>query len=224
MREQKNEKRSLLARKLEDLKKGVAISVISFTQVFFLSLFLLFLPLIVAQEIDETHLIYRDNLAYDGRTGEILNGKVMKKSDLGSVLESRTYKDGLPDGLWQWYTETGLMAEKGVYRAGLRDGEWEWFYESGTLRKKGKFVDDKENGPWEEYHEDGKLKKKGNFIYGDLDGMLQEFRESGRLKQQGGYLAGQKDGEWEHFDRIGRLVRTDTYIDGELVDCKGACD
>jgi antitoxin component YwqK of YwqJK toxin-antitoxin module len=55
------------------------------------------------------------------------------KSDAdGAIIESGSYKAGLPDGIWINYNSNGTVSGKGRYANGKKDGEWTFFTMQGS--------------------------------------------------------------------------------------------
>jgi hypothetical protein len=83
---------------------------------------------------------------------------------------------------------TGI--ESGEFKDGVRDGVWKIYHESGRLEIKGNFKDGKEEGLFEVYHQNGQLKEKGNFKDGEKDGLWELFNRDGTLERTDTYKDG----------------------------------
>src|ERR1035437_2547847 len=60
------------------------------------------------------------------------NGSYIEYSPSGKIEEKGFYKNGLQDGLWEFYYENGNTRAKGSFSKGERSGVWTMFYESGA--------------------------------------------------------------------------------------------
>jgi antitoxin component YwqK of YwqJK toxin-antitoxin module len=66
--------------------------------------------------------------------------------------------NGRPHGYWEHlWPSTGKMLSRGNYANGIKDGYWEYYYDSGAICSKGTFVNGREEGRWEWYSETGRL-------------------------------------------------------------------
>lgn len=68
----------------------------------------------------------------------IREGAYKKYTESGIVLEEVTYKKGQPDGIAIYRDSDGNLASKGLYVNGLKKGIWE-FYKGGKFEKKEKY-------------------------------------------------------------------------------------
>ena len=116
---------------------------------------------------------------------EPFDGIVPRMGKQSGAIFVRNYKDGKPDGPWEWYHENGQLKQKGSYKDGkVTDGPFEVFHRNGELWQKGSYKDGLRDGLWE-YHWDHIL-----------------FTPSG-LKSKGSFKDGQKEGPWEYYYRDG---------------------
>ena len=67
-----------------------------------------------------------------------------------SLGKNRTDRNGLKQGLWEFYFDNGIICSKGLYKNGLKEGYWE-YYEDGNLISKGSYKNDLADGIWEYY-------------------------------------------------------------------------
>lgn len=64
------------------------------------------------------------------------------------------YKNGVPHGYWESYSDNGQLIYKATYKNGDLHGSAEFYYtRTGTLQSKGTFKDDSKFGFWEWYNE-----------------------------------------------------------------------
>jgi antitoxin component YwqK of YwqJK toxin-antitoxin module len=50
----------------------------------------------------------------------------------GKLIESGSYKAGMPDGVWINYNTNGTISGKGSYRNGKKDGDWSIYTLDGS--------------------------------------------------------------------------------------------
>lgn len=185
----------------------------------------------------------------DGKkTGEWIfyhpNGKTEQKG--------RYDKKGRPQGLWQWYYESGSPLREENYLNGKREGaltEWtdaskdstgqgqvitkgeyidgmkegRWFYQIQDYKEEGLYKSDQKDGPWVSYYvENGQLRFAGKFVEGLPDGKHTFYYSDGRKQEEGKYIMGNKDGNWEYFNPDGTLLLTITFKRDKEVKFDGA--
>ena len=51
----------------------------------------------------------------------------------GNLLCSGLTKNGLRDGIWQYYDESGILLYDVEYVSGIRDGEWKAYDKAGNI-------------------------------------------------------------------------------------------
>ena len=57
-------------------------------------------------------------------------------------------RNGIQEGEWSIYYNSGDLWKKGSYKNGKEEGEWTFFDERGYLKKKGSYKNGKEEGEW----------------------------------------------------------------------------
>ncbi len=81
------------------------------------------------------------------------NGKEKMKGEI---------KDGLREGLWQAWYETGILWSEAEYVKGINHGKSVTYFENGKIRYEGIYSNGKKTGTWKYYNEEGKLVKSIN--------------------------------------------------------------
>jgi antitoxin component YwqK of YwqJK toxin-antitoxin module len=71
-------------------------------------------------------------------------------------------KDGLREGLWQAWYETGVLWSEADYVKGVNHGKSITYFENGKIRYEGTYNNGKKIGIWKYYDEEGKLVKTIN--------------------------------------------------------------
>ncbi len=63
------------------------------------------------------------------------HGKCVRYHDNGMVYRRYERKHGIPVGYWEWYGEDGKLWTHGNYINGNRDGLWMWYSGTGIIDK-----------------------------------------------------------------------------------------
>ena len=189
--------------------------------------------------LEEIDLIYRDGLAYDGGTNDLMTGQVSKRDLNGRIRELLTYKngersglfeqfdskgnqkllgnykDGLKEGIWKEFDENNKLIERWTFDKGnLMDGRFRDFHLNGNLKSTGKFKNGLKEGLWKEFDENNNLVIRQKFSKGKLiDGIVREFHKNGRLKVTGSFEGGKKTGVWIELDDKGNYKGVFRYHD-----------
>lgn len=172
------------------------------------------------------------------------NGKVEQKGKYD--------KKGKPQGLWQWFYDSGSILREETYLNGKREGtlsEWtdsakdtsgkshiitkgeyidgmkegKWFYQIQDYREEGMYKNDQKDGPWESYFVDNnQVRFAGNFVEGLPDGKHSFYFHDGKLKEEGKYIVGIKNGNWEYYNPDGTILLTITFKNNRETKFDGA--
>ena len=115
--------------------------------------------------------------------------------------------------------ENGQIKSEGNLKDGIKDGKWVEYYESGKLRSVGKYKAIRpfiiENGYIDWNIKEGSFEsvKTGKWVY---------YYENGQIKSEGKYKDGKKDGKWVGYDEAGNAVDEDIYENDVCVEmCEG---
>lgn len=116
-----------------------------------------------------------------------------------------------------YYEETEDVFEKGMVSNGLRDGLWESFHESGAPLQMAAYSAGKLHGRITNYHENGNVVTEGSFSQGKLDGAWNWYYESGLLQSSASFKNGKKEGSQVFFSESGVQVKEELYESDSLV-------
>jgi hypothetical protein len=101
--------------------------------------------------IQSTELIQRGEAFYEKFSDTPFTGKVIGR-------EQGAMKNGIREGNWLFYYESGQLLLRVHYINGKKSGEETTYYENGTILSKGEYQDDKRVLPtWKIYDESGNL-------------------------------------------------------------------
>ena len=124
----------------------------------------------------------------------------------GRVMRVVPYnQQGIYDGTFRQYYESGQLAQKGYYKNGLGQGEYIWYYEEGSIKQKAFYKDDKIEGIVTSFYPGGKIAQTVNHVNGKREGELKEKRF---------YVNGKEEGKSLFYDEKGNLTKTEIYKNG----------
>ena len=104
--------------------------------------------------------------------------------DNGQIKALGQITDGMKDGLWtEWY-ESGNKLTEVNYKAGKMDGITTLWHENGKKQSESKYKDGKHNGPWKHWYENGQKKGEGNFQDGKPNGLATLWYENGQKQRE----------------------------------------
>ncbi len=79
------------------------------------------------------------------------------------------------DGLVLYFFKNGVVSEKINFSNGVKEGPYAGYYESGDLREDGAFLYNKREGNWRVFYKNGKIKSKGKYREGEKVGVWKTF-------------------------------------------------
>jgi antitoxin component YwqK of YwqJK toxin-antitoxin module len=139
------------------------------------------------------------------------------KNDEGVIVETYTRKkvDYAKEGLYQKFSDQGVLIEKSNYRNDTLEGERTLFYENGNPQyienyKKGQF-----EGPFKAYHDNGTLKLEGIYTDNAMEGEWKAYYENGQLKEIVQFENNQENGPFIEYHPNGKLKAKGSYLEGD---------
>ncbi len=178
-------------------------------------------------------LVIRQQVVHEINTDDPFTGLAVN----AQLPAKATYKDGLPDGPFEFVYQNGqLMARAAVKLRGrdsltffryMREGagvhdEQPYVWKTVEVLERemaAGIMDLVENagvGPFEFYKPNGQLISKGAFKDGELDGPFEVYSEDGQLEQKVAYKEGQLHGTHETYYSNGQVREKTTYDDGQM--------
>jgi hypothetical protein len=82
-----------------------------------------------------------------GFSGKLLNGTYTEFYPNKNIREEGTYKNGLKDKTWKFWTENGVLTKVTTWNDGVLSGKFMLFKADGTLEESGRYAESKLNGP-----------------------------------------------------------------------------
>ena len=100
--------------------------------------------------------------------------------------------NGLGDGKWTWWYESGMNRQETIYKDGKKDGkQTAWYKKNGQINHEGSFKDGKKDGNWTYWKENGQIRSELNWKDGKKDGNWTYWKENGQIRSESNW----KDGE-----------------------------
>ena len=134
-----------------------------------------------------------------------------------NIKEIGHWKAGKQNGLFQMYTEDGVLIDNANFKAGERDGLTEQFYnDTGKLRVSANYKNGVLEGEFKAYYPNGNLQVEVNYVNGEMNGDFKEYHENKKIRLSGSYKNSLQEGEWKFYLEDGTLESIINYKDGEL--------
>ena len=134
-----------------------------------------------------------------------------------NIEEIGHWKDGKQNGLFQMYTEDGILIDSGTFKDGERDGVTEQFYnDTGKLRVSANYKNGVLEGEFKAYYPNGNLQGEVNYVNGEMNGDFKEYHENKKIRLSGSYKNSLQEGEWKSYLEDGTLESIINYKAGEL--------
>ena len=175
--------------------------------------FVLKMENLLAEELKETSGGTTNIYSY--KSGELHGLNVSYYKD--KIKEIGHWKDGKQNGLFQMYTEDGILIDSGTFKDGERDGLTEQFYnDTGKLRVSANYKNGVLEGEFKAYYPNGNLQGEANYVNGEMNGDFKEYHENKKIRLSGSYKNSLQDGEWKSYLEEGTLESIINYKAGEL--------
>lgn len=146
----------------------------------------------------------------------------------GQVKFTRTYKEGVPEGIHREFSTEGKVIAAKVYvdgvltaegildTTGRQQGIWKEFYPEGELKSLGQYINSKRIGEWVFYHPNGKVEQKGSYDKkGKAQGVWKWFYDTGNLLREENYTNNLLDGIMTEYSDSGKVITKGEFIDGQ---------
>ncbi len=143
---------------------------------------------------------YKDNIPEGTRREYSQEGKITKSYIFknGIIIgEGIVDENGMKQGEWKEYYNSGEKSGEGLYVNNLRQGEWKFYFKNGSVEQVGKYNNNgKPEGKWKWFYESGNVRKEDNLKNGIHNGNYVELSDSGKVIVKGEYVDGEEEGEW----------------------------
>lgn len=157
----------------------------------------------------------------------------------GNIKSKCKVVNGILEGHYESYFESGNIYMLGNYKNNFRNGEWEIWNSKGdkfirnfrndTLHGStrevrhdgsvvfGEYFDGKELGQWITKNKDSIVTMITTYDNGQLNGPVSEFYQTGNIYVEGLFLNGQKTGEWKIYGPKGSIDTVEVYENDRLI-------
>lgn len=134
----------------------------------------------------------------------------------GEIKGKLPYKNGLINGVLQWYYENGNLEQEQSYRNNKQHGITKEYYESGKIMKEIPYKNDWQDGIEKEYYENGKIKAEMSYKNGERDGVAKKYHENGKLKEEYAFIENQQHGDHKFYSNDGKFLGMARYKHGNM--------
>ena len=170
----------------------------------------------------------RRNLFYLPNTQKPYSGEnICVYLSNGQYYSQGDIKEGLRDGVWNFWYENGQIKSEGYYENGqirsekhYKDGELdgvhtEW-YENGQKESEANYKNNKLNGKFNVWYENGQKKLVGNTRDDQYDGKQTIWHANGQMEGVANFKNGKQDGENTEWYENGQKKLEEIWKDGKL--------
>ena len=122
------------------------------------------------------------------------NGSWVGRNTAGLEVWKKLYADGLLSKEWNYeyeYFGNGELMSSKRYNDGVNDGLFATWYESGQKRSEGHWEGGKKVGKWSSWHSNGQVESEGFYINDRKDGLWVSYDETGTKVSEDVYAAGE---------------------------------
>ena len=112
-----------------------------------------------------------------------------------AVTSVERYVEGVREGPYEWYSETGNIFETGSYREGTLDGPYEAFWDDSGLYERGAYRSGRFHGE-RSWYLDGILVERATYVAGTIDGPYLRYTDDGDVVLRGALDDGVPCGPW----------------------------
>lgn len=143
--------------------------------------------------------------------GKVDSSKVYRS---GIVIGDGIVDDnGLKQGDWKEFFDTGELKGEGKYINSQRIGGWKYYYKNGKTEQNGTFLKNEiPDGEWIWYYENGDTLRFETFINGLRNGIMIEYSDTGTVIAKGEYIDDLEEGSWFYHD--GDIIIEGSYKSG----------
>ena len=125
--------------------------------------------------------------------------------------------EGLKDGLWATWHESGQMQARGHLENGEGEGLWTYWEEDGRLGATGPWEEGLRDGRWADWHQNGVRKSEGQIRDGKREGLWTYWHENGVQQAEGPFVLDRREGAWTFWDEDRDVRAAGMYAEGQQV-------
>lgn len=152
-------------------------------------------------------------------SGGCATGESVSETHASDQIKAEGYllDEGLKDGLWCIWHESGQMRAKGQFKNGKGEGPWFHWDEDGQLATTGKWTHGRRDGRWADWHENGARKSEGRLKNGKREGLWTYWHENGVQQAKGSFVLDRREGAWTFWDEDRDVKAAGMYAQGQQV-------
>ena len=129
-----------------------------------------------------------------------------------TTFEGKPFTGFLTENYPNWKPKTWI-----TMKDGLANGHWQEWLESGKLRYNAYWKDGKGHGLWQYFHDNGKLRYEESYILDIPVGISRAYYDNGQFKDDFFWLHGKKQSVWTSYSETGVVLKVEFYDDNKLV-------
>lgn len=141
--------------------------------------------------------------------------QTLSVKNIGYFTDTISYNlvDSLPDNQYMVYYDTlkQNLFYKGNIVNGVKDGIWTWYYDTGIKQKEVQYLSGVEHGSYISYYPNGQMNLSMVFNMGLKDGLITKWYSSGIKSMEGITSKNTPIGIWNKWDGNGILTSTTNY-------------
>ncbi|GAB4277785.1 MAG: hypothetical protein Kow0068_01050 [Marinilabiliales bacterium] len=148
------------------------------------------LNLSLSEGIDINQLIIKNNTAYQRDSEHPYTGPCFSyyKSNIKAI--SGYYKNGIREGVWEWWFPNGQLGKKAYYNNGKPNYTSSFWYKNGNKKLEVQYVDGVKNGKLIYWYNNGSMRLQASFKNDKLDGLYEFWFKNGQIAKKAVYQNG----------------------------------
>ena len=126
-------------------------------------------------------------------------------------------QNGQKWGIWNYYSQEGLLILSIEFKANVRDGVYIRYNEvNGKMIEKGHYKKGVKTGPFSKWYSNGEKRVEGHYQNGQKSGHWAYYYKGGKgaMRMSGQFVAGRKEGIWVFYDKSGSIRKEVIYEAG----------
>ncbi len=151
---------------------------------------------------------------FDKNTKEPYSGIIYELDSNGKVLYQGSLKDGMKDGLWQWWSPNGKKEAEQYWKQNKIHGKGISFHKNGQKHFETEYNEGKRHGTHLGWYEDGKKIVVSKYRDGQRDGLGIVWHENGQKHSETTYNNGELVSE-KYWNSKGEQVNSYEEADAE---------
>lgn len=140
-------------------------------------------------------------------------GLWLEYHESGKVKKRTYYLNDIPHGGESGFYKNGKVRYTIIWNQGVPHGFYQIYYQSGYVKKSGVWVNDKNVGAHVEYYNTGTVERRSTYnSQGELEGAIVAYHLNEKIAAVEMYEQGLKNGFSLSFDSLGNLLETRKFL------------